>query len=234
MIYSWISIQVITNQTPDVPHDIYENKKTEQLPSNYTVPQSQTLKKNSQEHKNIKIENEKIKNLFNIVSVKSHNYYTTYGTYVSHKDYRIVVPTKTSNAQIKQVAETITSSEAKDINSVRIWFFWPDSDPTGAYSAGMSTCTFYNNKWIIKMEYGKTYSEATPQYSNNTDILSLAKRKKIFWDLVLVEDRAGIAGNTEQCKQVIAKRYGITVSEVSKIQVEAVNKMWPMPEDPGY
>jgi len=179
-------------------------------------------------------ERERIRHAYRVISTKNHSYRTTDGTFISHKDYRVVVPVETINNHLRLMAETITSLESTNINSVRIWFFWPDSDTTGAYSAGMATCARYTKRWGIKMEFGKTYSEATPQYSNKTENLTLAKRKKIFWDLVVEEDRAGIAGDTEQCKIIIAKRYGISASEVSKIQVEAVNKMWPMPEDPLY
>ncbi|MFA7172709.1 MAG: hypothetical protein WC340_04735 [Kiritimatiellia bacterium] len=229
MIYSWFRIQIITREIP-----AQKNMETEELLNINSTPQFQMAEKKVAQHNKSLPEQKTIKTAYNIVSTKSHNYHTTYGKYVSHKDYRVVVPVKTTKGELNLIARTITSSESSNINSVLIWFYWPESDPTGVYTAGMATCDLINSDWRIEMKYGQTYSEATPQYSRETETLSLSKRKKIFWDLVVEEDRAGIAGDSEQCRRIIARRYGISVSEVTKIVSEAVSKGWPMPKDPLY
>jgi hypothetical protein len=169
---------------------------------------------------------------YNIFSTKSHNFRSTYGKNIFHKDYRVVVPTTTTHKELKHIAEKIISSESNNINSLRIGFYWPESDPTGFYTAGVATCDFINNTWRTDMTYSQSYSKSTPTTYSNA--LSLEKRKKIFWDLVLEEDRAGMDVNPRKSHEIVARRYGIPVSEVVKILDEAIRKGWPMPKDPLY
>lgn len=200
--------------------------------SNKATYTDSTHTSNTQSHQ-VRTENKIIPSLtYSIFSTKSHNYRTTYGKYISHKDYRIVVPTTTTHKELKLITDKIISLESNNINSIRIWFYWPESDPTGFYTAGMATCDCINNTWRTDMTYSQAYSKSTPTTYSNA--LSLEKRKKIFWDLVLEEDRAGMDVSPRKSHEVIARRYSIPVSEVVKILDEAIRKGWPMPEDPLY
>lgn len=181
--------------------------------------------------------------LYRIVGKEDFSYCTPNGQLVVRKDYRILLlSTDATHSQMKNIAERIASEEV-EVNALLVLFYWPNTETTGAYTAASATYA-PNGRWAdarqsapkkLVMEYGRTVAELTPQYGSDTGLQSASRRRAIYWALVKEEDRADIAGGDyEQSKRIIAKRYGLSVSEVAKIQVEGVDKRWPIPEDPRY
>jgi len=80
----------------------------------------------------------------------------------------------------------------------------------------------------LAMQTAETAERLKQQMSqNNGDVsanrvLTLDTRKRIFWDLVSEEDKAGFVSDSEKCRRIVAQRHGISVDSVFKIQVEGV------------
>jgi len=213
----------------ELPSDIFEKDTFEQLKKGAASLEELT-KQETQESK-----------LYRVVDKEDFSYRAPNGQLFVLKDYRILLlSTDATSNQIQNIAKNIATNE-NNVSALNVYFFWPDTEKAGAYTAAMATYA-PNGRWDdfqknspkeLVMKYGRAKAESTPQRRSDTEPQpASSSRKKIYRDLVNEEDRAGIAGDYEQCKQFIAKRYGLSVSEVAKIQVEGVDNRWPIPEDP--
>lgn len=128
-------------------------------------------------------------------------------------------------------------------NALAIFFYLPDSDINGLYTAGKA-------EWAPYGEWSRAGEVPTGSYSKHNLKLSLGNisgidpkkvevpglsvetKKKIFFDLVLAQDRLvsnrGL-GDTEGTYSIIAKKFGVDEDIVRKIATEGMVKGWPMP-----
>jgi hypothetical protein len=67
-------------------------------------------------------------------------------------------------------------------------------------------------------------------YVGQTKCVTLAARKRIYWELVHYQDTH--PGQDEHAYVVIAKRWRISLEAVQRIAVDGSVKMWPLPPSP--
>ncbi|MDI9433081.1 MAG: hypothetical protein QM570_15300 [Planctomycetota bacterium] len=121
-------------------------------------------------------------------------------------------------------------------NAIAIFFYLPDSDPKGLYTAGKA-------EWAPFGDWGNADQVRTGDYTkhklqlsvgNATGIdpdevrvsgLSTELKKEVFFDLVEAQDRG--AGN--RAYGIVASRHGLTEDTVRKIALEGQAQGWPMP-----
>ena len=182
--------------------------------------------------------------LYRVVEKEDFSYRTPNGQIFVLKDYRILLlSTDATSNQIQNIAKNIATEE-NNVSALNVYFFWPGTEKDGAYTAAMATYA-PNGRWDdfqksapkeLVMQYGRAKAASTPQPRSDFGFKpALSSRKRIYWDLVNEEDRADMAdGDYEQSKRIISKRYGLSVSEVDRIQVEGVDNRWPIPEEPRH
>lgn len=215
MVSSWIKIQTMP---PNIQHSespVCELKETQKTP---------TSKASSPR-------------LYQLVASEDFNYHTPAGRLIRRKDYRVMLLNKNvTRDQIKIIAETISSWDS-EINALIVYFYWPDTDTTSAYTAAMATYA-PNGCWAdarenapkkIVMQYAQANEGITPKYNTS---LSIDERKRIFWALVVEEDR-DTSEDAYPARRKVAQRFGLSVEEISKISLEGISKNWPMPKAPS-
>jgi hypothetical protein len=128
-------------------------------------------------------------------------------------------------------------------NALAMFFYLPDSDINGFYTAGKA-------EWAPYGDWARAGEVPTGSYSKHNlkltlgnplgidpekvkvSGLSVETKKKIFFDLVLAQDRLvsdrGL-GDTEGTYSVIAKKFGVDEDIVRKIAIEGSAQGWPMP-----
>lgn len=150
--------------------------------------------------------------------------------------YRVKVEKEVTDDEIRIICKKIIPQEKKAYNAIAFFFYLPDSDIKGAYTAGMAEWTPFG-KWASAKEV------ETGDYSHHQLIvksgnllgkvpvssivdLPIEKKKKIYYELVVLQDQ-GI--DAEKSRKIIAKKYKITLDQLSNINVEATISGWPMP-----
>jgi hypothetical protein len=128
-------------------------------------------------------------------------------------------------------------------NALAMFFYLPNTDINGVYTSGKA-------EWAPYGEWARADEVPTGSYSKHKLKLSLGNilgvdpekvevpglpvetKKKIFFDLVLAQDRLvsdrGL-GDTEDTYSIIAKNFGVDEDIVRKIATEGIVKGWPMP-----
>ena len=182
--------------------------------------------------------------LYRIVDKEDFSYRTPNGQLFVLKDYRILLSsTDTTSNEIQNIAKHIVTEE-NNASALNVYFFWPGTEKAGTYTAAMATYA-PNGRWDdfqksapkeLVMKYGRAKADLTPPPKSGFGFKPAASsRKQIYWDLVNEEDRADMTdGDYDQSKRIISKRYGLSVSEVDRIQVEGVDNRWPIPEEPRH
>jgi hypothetical protein len=164
--------------------------------------------------------------------------YSVGGKRVVRITYRIKVEKQITDNEIRAICQKIISQERskEPHNAIAFFFYLPDSDIKGAYTAGKAEWTPFG-KW----ERAKDVD--TGDYSNHQLIVKsgnplgnvptsaivdipLEKKKKIYYELVTLQDQGM---NAEKSEKIIAKKYNITHEQISKISIEAAINGWPMP-----
>lgn len=149
---------------------------------------------------------------------------------IRRKEYRVHLKKELSQAELKGVAEDVIA-QAPPVDAIVIFLYLPDSEPTGAFTAGKATYA-PNGKWEdagqpgpkkLVMKYGGALGTVSKE--NQVD-LPVSKKKAIFMTLVGYQDQGM---DNDQSYAATARRYGITKDQAQKIAIEGVVKNWPMP-----
>ena len=150
--------------------------------------------------------------------------------------YRIKVEKEVTDAEIRTICQKIISQEKRPYNAIAFFFYLPDSDIQGAYTAGQAEWTPFG-KWTSAKEV------ETGDYSHHQLIvksgnllgkvpissivdLPIEQKKKIYYELVVLQDEGMDA---DESQKAIAQKYKITREQLSKISIEATINGWPLP-----
>ena len=110
-----------------------------------------------------------------------------------------------------------------------IFYFLPDSDTQGPYTAGTAT-------WAPNGDWGKASTSLRPRLvvkagnamgtipKEDVVAMPIKKKKVIFKQMWLDQDRGM---DTDQFYVAAKRRFGITTDEAEKIFVEGVVNGWP-------
>lgn len=153
-------------------------------------------------------------------------------------EYRVHIPDNISESDLTNISSNIvaTAKQSGPVNAVGIFFYLPDSDPKGLYTAGKAVYA-PNGKWEdaaksmagsyhrhrLSLTVGNAMGIATPQ---TTTKLSEPQKKKLFYDLVALQDK-GVRPKDSYSR--IAAQHGLSEKEVTDIQLEGTTRGWPMP-----
>jgi hypothetical protein len=153
-------------------------------------------------------------------------------------EYRVHVPNNVSESSLMTIASNIVDNakQSGPLNAVGIFFYLPDSDPKGLYTAGKAVYA-PNGKWEdaskalagsyyahrLALSVGNAIGITTPK---TTPRLSDSQKKKLFYDLVSLQDK-GVSPKDSYSR--IAAQYGLSEKEVTDIQLEGTTRGWPMP-----
>lgn len=163
-----------------------------------------------------------------VVSVKNVSYAN-----VVRKSYRAKVPGPMSKQELTAIARRIVGKATSEqtVHSLMIFFYLPESDPNGTFTAGKATWA-PDGEWgkastgrpaKLVIEEGSVTGALLPEKVVD---LPAAKKKQIFTQIVRFQDR-GI--DDKQSFAAAAKRFGITTEQAENIGWEGIAKGWPMP-----
>lgn len=189
----------------------------------YVEPPNQAVHKNSQPKLAVRV--------YRITSSKELDYRNRKTMHlIRRKEYRVHLKKDVSQAELRAIAEDVIA-QAPPVDAVVVFFYLPESEPTGVYTAGKATYA-PNGRWEdagiagpkrLVMQYGGVLG--TISKKNRVD-LPLSKKKAIFMTLARYQDQGM---DVDQSYVATAKRYGITKVQVRKIMIEGVVKNWPKP-----
>ena len=152
---------------------------------------------------------------------------------------RIRVENILKSKEIESISQQIIEElkVSKSCNAITLFFYLPDSDTNGLYTAGKAVWAPYGD-WsraneVKTGDYKKHKLLLFPGNAVGLDSekikvkgIAKEKKKKIFFDLVATQD-SGVDDN--EAFIVIAKKYGIEVDIIKKIAMEGIVQGWPMP-----
>ncbi|HUX00401.1 MAG: hypothetical protein WBD63_07675 [Phycisphaerae bacterium] len=152
---------------------------------------------------------------------------------VVRKAYRVRVPREMTKQELTAISEEIVrvATARQRINAITVFFYLPDSDTGGAFTAGKAT-------WAPDGDWGKASTSLSPRLvvqagsamgsisEENVVNLPLEKKKQIFLQIVRYQDHGM---DDERAYAVTAKQFGITTDQAKKIAAEGVVRGWPMP-----
>ena len=146
---------------------------------------------------------------------------------IKRLSYRIKVDPPITKDKLRSICNKIILVQSSNINAISFLFYLPDTGVDGAYTAGKAEWA-PNGKWQ-DAESNSPHQfnivlAKTPSYKKSS--LPTSKKKKIFYELVVAQDR-GVGD--DRAYHIIAEKYGLSVKEARKIAVEGVVKNWPMP-----
>lgn len=187
----------------------------------------------------VKVQTEAIKgSIPNYTIIKSENMSDNFS-----KRFRIKVQVNKvlSENELKLIGnELIPEFMNKKYKAVMVYFYKTGTDINGSYNAGMIEWGPYGSWSEANSVQSGDYSKHSMKVTISKEIkledktgIPIAQRKKIFYEIVLEEDRLynqGVKSNRSQkAAEKIAKKYNITIEQVKKIGSEGVLKDWPMP-----
>jgi|GEM_PF-4829658 len=143
--------------------------------------------------------------------------------------------------EMKLIGGQLIQQFKKDkYNAAVVFFYQTGTDINGEYNAGMIEWG-PDGSWenAGRLKYNN-YSKHDMKISICKEVvledktgIPLEKRKKIFYDIALEEDRLyeqNVKGDKVQiAAESIARKYNITIQQVKDIGSEGVLKNWPMP-----
>lgn len=164
-----------------------------------------------------------------IVSTKDVSYST-----VVRKSYRVRVPREMTKDELTAISQHIVrqATAKRRINAIMIFFFLPDSDTTGYFTAGKAT-------WAPAGDWAKASGSLPPKLIveagglmgtiSKEDVVNLpiGKKKDIFMQIGRFQDRGM---DPKPSYAAAAKQFGITTKEARKIALEGAARGWPMPD----
>ena len=171
---------------------------------------------------------------FQIVEVKDFSFGS-----VKRYDLRVRVDSVLTSGELESVSRSIIEEleVTKPHNALIIFYYLPDSDINGLYTAGKAIWAPYGD-WAkadvsLTGSYSKHQLSLSPVSATDTDQekikvseISLKDKKKIFFDLVAAQDR-GVGD--DEAYGIVAKQYNMDEPIVRKIAIEGVTQGWPMP-----
>jgi hypothetical protein len=168
---------------------------------------------------------------YRVVSSKDLNYISpSKNRLIRRREYRVHLARKVSEPELQEFAQDIVKL-AQDLDAITIFFYLPESEPTGLFTAGKAEWA-PGGKWEeadspepkrVVMEYGSAIS-LTPEEERVQ--LPLERKKAIFMSLVKYQDQ-GMAG--DESFAATAGRHGVTQEQVRKIMLEGLERNWPLP-----
>jgi hypothetical protein len=152
---------------------------------------------------------------------------------IVRKSYRVRVPKQLTEAELTALSHKIVRqvTARERIKALMIFYYLPESDATGAYTAGRAT-------WAPDGDWGKTDTYLAPKLVIDTGSamgpmpkdaivdLPLQIKQILFLHIVQKEDQGLDVGQSERA---VAREFGITMDQAVKIGIEGLNKGWRMP-----
>lgn len=149
--------------------------------------------------------------------------------------YRVKVDRSITDDEIRAVCNKILPT-AKPYNAIAFFFYLPDSDIKGTYTAGKA-------EWAPLGQWSSAKNVETGDYSQHQLVvksgnplgavpaseivdISIETKKKMFYELVALQDKGMDAENSQK---TIAKKYKITREQLDKIRLEGNVNGWPLP-----
>ncbi len=171
---------------------------------------------------------------YSIVSIRDVSFST-----VKRYDVRVRVGHILSSHELEIVSQAIVEElkVTKPHNALTLFYYLPDSDTNGLYTAGKAVWAPYVD-WARADEihtgnYSKHRLELSPGNATGWDPekvkvpeVSLGQKKKIFFELVKAQD-SGVGDN--EAYVIIARKFNIDETIVRKIAIEGIANGWPMP-----
>lgn len=153
-------------------------------------------------------------------------------------NYRIIVEKQITDDEIQAICQKIISQQKnrRPYNAIAFFFYLPDSDIKGAYTAGKA-------EWAPFGKWESAKDAETGDYSQHQLIVKsgnplgevpasavvdipIEEKKKIYYELVTLQDRGMRA---EKSQEIISKKYNITRERLNKISIEAAINGWTLP-----
>lgn len=152
---------------------------------------------------------------------------------VVRKSYRVRIPREMTKQELTGISNEIVhqATSRQKIKAIMIYYFLPDSDTSGAFTAGKAT-------WAPSGDWSKASTSLSPTLvvetggamgtisQENVVDLPVAKKKQIFMQIVRNED-SGM--ENDQSYASVAQQFGISSDQAKKISLEGIIKGWPMP-----
>jgi hypothetical protein len=120
------------------------------------------------------------------------------------------------------------AQERQKLNAIRIFFYLPDSDPEGLFTAGRAT-------WAPGGDWTKASTNLTPQLIVHVSPaipkeivvdLPIERKKQIYFWLVQYDN--AVMDVSQSCTAA-AKEFHISVEQAKNIGLEGGYRGWPMP-----
>lgn len=169
-----------------------------------------------------------LSSLYEIVSIEDLSYEN-----VVRKSIRVRVSREFSEEELTAISRKIVRqfTSKEKIKAIRIFFFLPDSDTKGAFTAGKATwapagdwaSASKNNSAKLVVEAGGVMGTVSNEYVVD---MELAKKKHIYMQIVLFQDNGM---NNEQSHAAVAQQFGISFEQAKKIGVEGSINGWELP-----
>jgi hypothetical protein len=165
---------------------------------------------------------------FSVVQVTDHSY-----PGAVRKALRVRVAREVTHEELTAISTRIIkqATSQQKINAIKIFFFLPESDTDGMFTAGKAT-------WAPDGDWSRAELRAPPKLFveavNPSDSipdqdrvnLPLALKKQIFLQIVRYQDK-GL--NASQSHAAAAKDYEISQEDAKRISIEGLVDGWPLP-----
>jgi len=151
---------------------------------------------------------------------------------------RVRVDHVLSSNELKTISNKIITDfkATSPFNALTLWFYLPDSDINGAYTAGMTEYAPYGDWSQADVQTGEyTHHRLKLSPGNATGIdpeksrvpgLSIETKKRIFFEIVAAQDR-GVGD--DEAYGIIARKFSVAETTVRKTVIEGVANGWPIP-----
>lgn len=147
--------------------------------------------------------------------------------------YGVVVEHVLTRTELTEISDQIIkqSTANRKVKAIAIFFYLPESDLSGHYTAGKS-------EWAPNGVWADAASDSPPRLvvtegsaignilPETIEKIPLPTKKEIWRQLILYEDNGM---EPAESNKVVARQYGITEEQVLNIATEALVKGWPMP-----
>ncbi len=146
------------------------------------------------------------------------------------KSYRVRVPREMTRDELTAISRQMVqdAQESQRVNAIRIFFYLPDSDTEGVFTAGRAV-------WAPGGDWRKAPTNLTSQLIVDVKPpvpkeiivdLPIERKKQIYFWLVQYDNAVM---DVSQACTAAAKEFHISVEQAKKIGLEGGYKGWPMP-----
>jgi hypothetical protein len=165
---------------------------------------------------------------YSVVKVSDHSY-----PGAVRKALRVRVAREVTHEELTAISTRIIQQviSQQNINAIKIFFFLPESDTDGMFTAGKAT-------WAPGGDWSKAELLAPPNLfveagnpvgsipDQDRVNLPLALKKQIFLQIVRYQDKGF---NSSQSHAAAAKDYEVSQEDAKKISIEGMIYGWPLP-----